>query len=98
MAAKETDLRNPDWKWWEAQDGDKEDAMSADSKVASHPIQQHVTDEMQATNAFDPQITYSKGQAILRMFEAFLGADAFRAGIRSYIKAFAYSNATTSDL
>jgi aminopeptidase N len=98
MAAKETDLRNPDWKWWEDQDGDKEDAMSADSKVTSHPIQQHVTDEMQATNAFDPQITYSKGQAILRMFEAFLGADTFRAGIRSYIKAFAYSNATTGDL
>jgi len=98
MAAKETDLRNPDWKWWEAQDEDKEDAMSADARVASHPIQQHVTDELQATNAFDPQITYSKGQAILRMFEAFLGADTFRSGIRDYIKAFAYSNATTSDL
>jgi aminopeptidase N len=98
MAAKETDLRNPDWKWSEAQDEDKEDAMSADARVNSHPIQQHVTDELQATNAFDPQITYSKGQAILRMFEAFLGADTFRAGIRSYIKAFAFSNATTGDL
>jgi aminopeptidase N len=98
MAAKETDLRNPDWKWSEAQDEDKEDAMSADARVTSHPIQQHVTDELQATNAFDPQITYSKGQAILRMFEAFLGADTFRAGIRSYIKAFAFSNATTGDL
>ncbi|MGO9934507.1 MAG: M1 family metallopeptidase [Steroidobacteraceae bacterium] len=98
MAAKETDRRNPDWKWWEAQDGDKEDAMSADALPASHAIQQHVTDEMQASNAFDPQITYSKGQAILRMFEAFLGADTFRAGIRDYIKAFAFSNATTADL
>jgi aminopeptidase N len=98
MAAKETDLRNPDWKWSEAQDEDKEDAMSADARVTSHPIQQHVTDELQATSAFDPQITYSKGQAILRMFEAFLGADTFRAGIRSYIKAFAFSNATTGDL
>jgi aminopeptidase N len=98
MAAKETDLRNPDWKWSEAQDADKEDAMSADAYISSHAIQQHVTDEMQATNAFDPQITYSKGQAILRMFEAYLGADTFRAGIRSYIKAFAFSNATTADL
>jgi aminopeptidase N len=98
MAAKETDLRNPDWKWSEAQDEDKEDAMSADARVTSHPIQQHVTDELQATNSFDPQITYSKGQAILRMFEAFLGADKFRDGIRGYIKAFAYSNATTGDL
>jgi aminopeptidase N len=98
MAAKETDLRNPDWKWSETQDEDKEDAMSADARVTSHAIQQHVTDELQATNSFDPQITYSKGQAILRMFEAYLGADKFRDGIRGYIKAFAYSNATTGDL
>lgn len=98
MAAKETDRRNPDWKWSEAQDEDKEDAMGADARVTSHPIQQHVADELQANNAFDPQITYSKGQAILRMFEAFLGPEKFRDGIRGYIKAFAYSNATTGDL
>jgi len=47
--------------------------MSADARVTSHAIQQHVTDELQAMNAFDPEITYSKGQAILRMFEAYLG-------------------------
>jgi len=98
MAAKETERRNPDWKWSEGQDADKEDAMSADALPASHAIQQHVTDELQATSAFDPQITYSKGQAILRMFEAYIGEDAFRAGIRGYIKAFAFSNATTHDL
>jgi len=98
MAAKETALRNPDWKWWEDQDADKEDAMRADARATSHAIQQHVTDELQATNAFDPQITYSKGQAILRMFEAYLGPDVFRSGVRSYIKARAFSNATTADL
>jgi aminopeptidase N len=98
MAAKETALRNPDWKWWEGQDADKESAMSADARVTSHAIQQHVTDELQAVNAFDPLITYSKGQAILRMFEAYLGPDAFRTGIRSYMHAHAFSNAATSDL
>jgi aminopeptidase N len=98
MAAKETAQRNPDWKWWEEQDGDKEGAMSADARASSHAIQQHVTDELQATNAFDPQITYSKGQAILRMFEAYLGPDIFRSGVRGYIKARAFSNATTADL
>jgi hypothetical protein len=72
--------------------------MSADARATSHAIQQHVTDELQATNAFDPQITYSKGQAILRMLEAYLGPDVFRSGIRSYIKAHAFSNATTADL
>lgn len=98
MAAKETDRRNPNWKWSESQDADKEDAMSADALPTSHAIQQHVTDELGASSAFDPQITYSKGQAILRMFEAYLGEDAFRTGIRGYIKAFAFSNATTHDL
>jgi aminopeptidase N len=98
MSAKETALRNPDWKWWENQDADKEDAMGSDARVSSHAIQQHVTDELQAMNAFDPEITYSKGQAILRMFEAYLGQDVFRSGIRSYIKAQAFSNATTADL
>jgi aminopeptidase N len=97
-AAKETDQRNPSWKWWQVQDADKESAMSADARLSSHAIQQHVTDELQAANAFDPEITYSKGQAVLRMFEAYLGADAFRGGVRRYIKARAYSNATTADL
>jgi aminopeptidase N len=97
-AAKETDLRNPSWNWWEAQDSDKESAMSADARVTSHAIQTHVTDELQATNAFDPQITYSKGQAVLRMFEAYLGPDVFRDGVRRFMKAHAFSNATSADL
>lgn len=98
MAAKETALRNPDWKWWEGQDADKETAMGADASSASHAIEQHVTDELQASNSFDPDITYSKGQAILRMFEAYLGPDTFRDGIRAYIKTHAFSNATSADL
>jgi aminopeptidase N len=97
-AAKETDLRNPTWKWWEGQDEDKEGAMSSDAQPASHPIQQHVVDEQQAQSAFDPVITYSKGQAVLRMLENYMGADTFRDGVRRYIKARAFSNATTADL
>ena len=97
-AANETDQRNPGWKWWQRQDADKEIAMSADARLSSHAIQQHVIDELQAANAFDPEITYSKGQAVLRMFENYLGRDAFRGGVRRYIKARAFSNATTADL
>ncbi|HEX8787849.1 MAG TPA: M1 family aminopeptidase, partial [Telluria sp.] len=98
MSAKETDLRNPGWKWWEREDRDKENAMEADARVTSHPIQVHVTDELQAANAFDPTITYNKGQSVLRMLEAYLGPDTFRDGVRRYIKARAFSNATTADL
>jgi aminopeptidase N len=97
-AAKETDLRHPDWHWWENQDGDKESAMRADARLTSHPIHVHITDELQAENAFDAEITYAKGQAFLRMLEAYLTPDVFRAGIRRYIRARAYSNATGADL
>lgn len=97
-SAKETDLRNPGWKWWESQDADKEVAMSADAASTSAPIEHHVANELEAGTAFDPAITYRKGQAILRMLEAYLGPDTFRDGIRAYVKARAFSNATSADL
>jgi aminopeptidase N len=97
-AAKETDLRHPDWKWWEGEDGAKERAMAADGQPNSHAIEQHVTDELQAASSFDSRITYNKGQAVLRMIEAYLGTDAFRDGVRAYLKAHAYGNATSADL
>jgi aminopeptidase N len=97
-AAKETDLRNPSWKWWEAQDAEKENAMLADAQSRSHAIYQPVADETQADSAADPEITYNKGQAVLRMFENYLGSDTFRDGIRAFMKAHAFSNATSADL
>jgi aminopeptidase N len=97
-SAKETDARNPTWRWWEGQDADKEKGMTADARPSSHAIHVHITDELQAETAFDGEITYSKGQAFLRMLEAYLTPDVFRSGIRRYIKARAYSNATGADL
>lgn len=96
--AKETDARNPTWKWWEHEDDSKETAMKADARASSHSIEQHVSDELQAAIAFDPEITYLKGQALLRMLEAYLGEGVFRDGIRRYMRAHAYSNATSADL
>jgi len=98
MAAKATDKFNPDWHWWQGESGTKESAMNADARSTVHAIQQHVADELQADAAFDPAITYDKGQSFLRMLEAYLGEDTFRAGIRAYMKKHAYSNATTADL
>jgi aminopeptidase N len=98
MSAKETDRRNPSWHWWQSEDASREGAMQADAQASSHPIQVHVTNELQAVSAFDPTITYSKGESVLRMLEAYLGPATFRAGIRRYIKARAFSNATSADL
>jgi aminopeptidase N len=98
LAAKETAARYPAWRWWEQEDESRESAMAADARATSHAIEQHVTDELQAANSFDSDITYSKGEALLRMLEAYIGEDVFRQGIRTYIKSRAYSNATAADL
>lgn len=97
-AAKETDLRHPEWAWWERADNSKEGAMAADARQASQPVERHVTNELEANSAFDPAITYAKGEAVLRMLEAYLGEDRFRDGVRLYMKAHAYSNASSADL
>jgi aminopeptidase N len=98
LAAKETATRYPAWRWWEQEDESKESAMAADARATSHAIETHVTNELEALNSFDSDITYSKGEALLRMLEAYIGEDVFRQGIRSYIKNRAYSNAAAADL
>jgi aminopeptidase N len=97
MQKKSADRFNPTWKVWLRAHESKELAMRLDARATSHPIQQEITEESQADSAFD-QITYEKGQAFIRMIEAYLGEDVFRDGIRRYMQAHAYSNATTADL
>jgi len=71
--------------------------MNLDARRSSHPIQHPVTNETEAMAAFDG-ITYSKGQALIRMLEHYLGETAFRAGIRKYMADHAYGNTTTADM
>jgi aminopeptidase N len=98
MEAKETALRHPEWHWWEQADADKEAAMTVDSQANAEAIHVHVTDELAASGAYDQDVVGGKGQTVMRMFEAFLGPETFRAGLRSYMQARALSNATAADL
>src|SRR3546814_13713424 len=43
-------------------------------------------------------LTYEKGAAVVRMLEQYLGEEAFREGIRRYMKAQRYANTETTDL
>ncbi|MDB5754162.1 MAG: aminopeptidase [Massilia sp.] len=97
-AAKETDKRNPTWHIREQEDAGKEAAMRVDARIGSQPIHNPVIDELAPQNGADPLIIYNKGQAVLRMLEAYIGPETFRDGIRAYMKARAYSNATSADL
>jgi aminopeptidase N len=97
MGTKATDHFNPEWQMWLRTSGEKEWAMSLDARATTHPIQQPVATEEAANDAFD-EITYQKGQSFLRMVESYLGEQAFREGLRSYMRKHAYSSTTTADL
>ena len=82
MQAKAADHFFPQWQVWLNADAEKQRAMSVDARRTTHPIQQPVANESEAMAVFDG-ITYSKGQAFIRMLESYLGEDAFRDGIRT---------------
>src|SRR2546428_1190515 len=44
------------------------------------------------------ELTYNKGEAVLTMFEGWLGRDKFRAGVLEYLKAHEWKNAEGKDL
>ena len=97
MQVKAAEHFYPQWQTWLNSDGEKQYAMALDARRTSHPIQQPVADHSEAMAAFDG-ITYSKGQAFIRMLESYLGEQTFRDGIRSYMAAHGYGNTTTADL
>ncbi|CTP87978.1 aminopeptidase [Xanthomonas translucens pv. arrhenatheri] len=72
-------------------------AMGRDAYATTHPVVQKVATVEQASQAFDG-ITYQKGSAVIGMLEDYVGADAWRDGVRRYIKKRAYGNAVTGDL
>ena len=97
MELKATDNFHPEWKVWLDALSEKEEAIEVDARGGTHPVIEPIRDVLQANEAFDT-ITYSKGRAVVRMIENYLGATAFRDGVRRYIKAFAYRNSVTDDL
>ena len=97
MQAKAAEHFHPQWRTWLNSSSQKQFAMALNAQHSSHPIQQPVANETEAMAVFDG-ITYSKGQALIRMLEHYLGEAAFRAGIRKYMSDHAYGNTTTADL
>ena len=97
MAHKATHALRPDYHVWEDFQGGRSQALASDSLASTHPIYNPVETPEQATEMFDA-ITYQKGCAVMRMLESFLGEEAFRDGLRAYMKDFAERNASGPDL
>src|SRR5262249_15593257 len=72
-------------------------AMGADSFLSARQIRQEIKDDNDIANAFDT-ITYSKGAAVLGMFERWVGPEVFRKGIAAYLNQHRFGNAVEADL
>ncbi len=98
MASKASDDLNPEWgSLTQSVAFDRQGAISRDARVTTHPIIQKISTPDEISQAFD-DITYRKGEAVIRMLEGSVGADAFRTGVRSYMKKYAYGNTVTDQL
>ena len=71
-------------------------ALNADSLANTRPIHQAAETPAQILELFDG-IAYGKAAAVLRMLEAYVGPETFRAGVSEYLKRHAYGSAKADD-
>ncbi|KAK6629881.1 hypothetical protein RUM43_003702 [Polyplax serrata] len=101
MQYKGVEFGIPECKDWQMLDQaiheQIQDVMKSDALNSSHPIIQPVNNPNQITEIFD-KISYSKGHAVIRMLEGFMGEEKFRTGVQKYLKEHVFGNAATPDL
>jgi len=91
------DAWKPEWRRWDSFTASRAAAMQVDGLKSTRPIEFPVERPEEAAGMFDV-LTYEKGASVLRMLEQYLGAEAFRDGIRLYLRRHQYGNAETTDL
>ena len=72
-------------------------AYSIDRTAGAHPIRQQL-DNLQEAGSLYGNIIYHKAPIVMRQLERVMGADAFRDGLRDYLKKYGGANATWPDL
>ncbi|QMU75501.1 aminopeptidase N [Streptacidiphilus sp. PB12-B1b] len=72
-------------------------AYRQDQLPSTHPIMAEINDLEDVQVNFDG-ITYAKGASVLKQLVAYVGQDAFFAGVQAYMKRHAWGNARLSDL
>ena len=72
-------------------------AYDVDRTPGANPIRQQL-DNLNEAGSMYGAIIYQKAPIVMRHLEALLGPDNFRDGLREYLKAHAFANATWSDL
>ena len=91
------DAMEPSWRVFDSFQAIRMTAFEVDSLVSTRPIEFPVESPDEASGMFDT-LTYTKGGAVLRMIEQWLGPERFRDGIRRYLATHAYGNTETHHL
>src|SRR5919106_1601710 len=97
METLAVDAWKPEWRRWDSFTVSRAAAMQVDGLKSTRPIEFPVEKPEEAAGMFDV-LTYEKGASVLRMLEQYLGDEAFRDGIRLYLRRHEYGNAETTDL
>ncbi len=86
----------PEWHMELSEVRSNQNAMRLDSLKTTRPIRAEAWTPAEISELFDA-IAYEKGAAVLRMVEAWVGEEPFRAGVNAYIEGFKYGNARAED-
>lgn len=96
MANKPLAAWKPDWRVDLDDAADTQGALGIDALKSTRAIRMKVETPEEINEVFDG-IAYEKTAAVLRMIEKYVGPDAFRKGVASYLKKYSYSNAAGED-
>jgi aminopeptidase N len=96
MALKPSQALHPEWKANLGAVQATNGALQFDALKNTHPIRVKAETPQEINELFD-SISYEKAAAVLRMIESYVSPDVFRRGVNSYLRKFAYNNATAED-
>src|SRR6202167_2743782 len=96
METKPVAKSKPEWNYALDEVSGTGQTLNVDSLENTRPIHQAAETPAQIQELFDG-IAYGKAASVLRMLEAYLGEETFRAGVNAYLQQHQYANATADD-
>jgi aminopeptidase N len=96
MSSKPVQAWKPEWNFDLDDVSGTGGTLNVDSLANTRPIHQAAETPAEIIELFDG-IAYGKAAAVLRMLEAYLGEETFRAGVNAYLHQHQYGNATADD-
>jgi aminopeptidase N len=96
MAWKPVEAWKPEWHTEDREVQQTGDSLSNDSIASVRAVRTKAETPAEIRTLFDG-VAYGKAGSVLRMVEAYVGAEVFRKSVNAYLEKHAYGNATAED-